>query len=119
MVITIIKICVGVYYAAANVYGFILLKLQKNAQDNSDNCNAVTDGKIFFAAMLGGAIGVYVAMFIFKYKLKSTAFMVLIPVIAAAHICLAVFGYLQNYNFAPSSTLAFAFKSSAAKSLAL
>ncbi len=98
MIITIIKICVGVYYAAVNVYGFILLKLQKKSAENSDTCNAVGDGKIFFAAVLGGALGVYVAMFIFKHKLKSTAFMIFIPVIAAAHIYLAVFGYTRNFS---------------------
>ena len=121
MIITIIRICVAVYYAAVNVFGFVLLNLQRKGKENEDGCSRVSDGKIFFVALLGGAVGIYVGMFVFKYKLKSVAFMVLTPVIAAAHICLIIFGYAQNFAFISpaSSTLALAFKSRSAKFLSL
>ncbi|MBO4323606.1 MAG: DUF1294 domain-containing protein [Clostridia bacterium] len=117
MVITIIRICVAVYYAAVNVFGFVIMNIQKKGMDNEETCNRVSDGKIFFAALLGGAVGIYIAMFVLKYKLKSVAFMVLTPVIAAAHICFIIFGYTQNFAFISpaSSTLALAFKSRSAK----
>ena len=99
MLLIIIRILVAVYYISASVYGFMIVNSHKKSDENDDKCNRVTDGKIFFASMLGGAVGVYIAMFVFKHKLKSVTFMVLTPVIAAAHICLLFFGYTQNFSF--------------------
>ena len=121
MFITIIKILVGAYYLSANVFGFMIVNSQKKSEENKETCNKVTDGKIFFSSLLGGALGVYIAMFVFKHNLKSITFMVLTPVIAVAHICFLFFGYAQNFAFInqANSTLALAFKSRSAKFLSL
>ena len=37
--------------------------------------------------MLGGAAGVYAAMFMMRYRLENLAFMVLMPVLAVLNAC--------------------------------
>ena len=74
----------------------MLLYSQKKSSD--DDCNKVRDGKILFAAILGGALGTYIAMFALRYRLKSLLFMVSMPVIAALDIYLLVTGFIGSFN---------------------
>ena len=43
------------------------------------------DWKLFLSGALGGAITIYICMFIFKYKLNDLLLMVVMPVLAAAN----------------------------------
>lgn len=72
------------YIVAINIYAVIMLKKQKNA----DNDERRGDGRIILAAALGGALGVYVAMFVMRYRLENLVFMVMMPVLAAVNLCM-------------------------------
>lgn len=117
------------YFLGINVYGFILVYIQKrkdqsinitkridtillkqeqekNNQSSHDNQSNlidknkkditktkknIRDGKLFLTGALGGAIGVYVAMFVYKYKLTSFLLMVIMPVFIAINLyCLLI-----------------------------
>ena len=54
----------------------------------------VSDFKLFLCAILGGAIGIYVALFVFRYRLRDILMMVLIPTILVINI----YFYLQVYT---------------------
>ena len=56
---------------------------------NSENAGA--------SALLGGAAGIYAFMFIFKYRLKSLGFMILMPLLGALTVFLWVM--LVGWNF--------------------
>ena len=71
------------YIAAINLYAVTMLKRQKREGEGS----RTGDGRIILAAMLGGAAGVYAAMFIMRYRLENLAFMVLMPVLAVLNAC--------------------------------
>ena len=86
----------AVYTVSINVYGVLLLKFQKNA-DPEDESERVSDGKLLLAALLGGAAGIYAFMFIFKYRLKSLGFMILMPLPGALTVFLWVM--LVGWNF--------------------
>ncbi len=86
----------AVYTVSINVYGVLLLKFQKNA-DPEDESERVSDGKLLLAALLGGAAGIYAFMFIFKYRLKSLGFMILMPLLGALTVFLWVM--LVGWNF--------------------
>lgn len=43
------------------------------------------DWKLFLSGALGGAITIYICMFIFKYKLNDLLLMIAMPVLAAAN----------------------------------
>ena len=78
----LMRVLLVVYVLAINAYGFLLLKFQKDGDELGDCENKVHDGKLFITALLGGALGIFVAVFVLKYRMKSMFFMVLMPVVA-------------------------------------
>ena len=93
---TLFYIILGVYFFAINFYGILLLKFQKKARtvdvDDEDlgPTPDVKDFRIFLSALLGGALGIFVFAFIFKYRLKSMFLMVLMPVLIALNVYILV-----------------------------
>lgn len=94
--LVLIQILVAVYYIAINVYSFLLLRAQKNSEEDGE-CSRVRDGSVFIAAILGGAAGIYLAMFILKYRLRSLMLMVFMPVLIVLNIYLIVVGFVNNF----------------------
>jgi uncharacterized membrane protein YsdA (DUF1294 family) len=75
-----------------------MLKFQKNARENGDEESiAIGDGKLLFTGLLGGALGIFVFMFIFKYRLKSFVMMVLMPVFIALNVYLVVVAMQKGF----------------------
>lgn len=88
--LTVFYILFIVYLLAVNVFGVINLNFQKRAREEYDEDLKVSDIKLILTAVLGGALGIYVFMYIFKYRLKSFVFMVLMPLIVALHVYFSV-----------------------------
>ena len=87
-----IYVLIIVYIIAINVYGVMMLRFQKKARENGDDENLmVSDAKLFLTGFLGGATGIYVFMFIFKYRLKSLFMMVFMPVLIALNVYAIIF----------------------------
>lgn len=77
------------YFVAVNIYGFCLVKAQK---DESDGEKA-NDKKLFFAGLLGGALTVYIFLFVYRFRLKNAFLMITLPVL------IVVEGYLAFLLF--------------------
>ena len=75
---TLFYILLITYFIAINLYGVLMLKFQKTAQEN-DKYTKISDAKLYFAGILGGATFIFIFMFIFKHNLKSLFMMVLMP----------------------------------------
>jgi uncharacterized membrane protein YsdA (DUF1294 family) len=89
-----------VYLLAINLYSVILLKEQKKTIDDCvENSERIHDGKLFITGLLGGALGIYVAMFVMKYRLKSLFLMVIMPVLIAINIYIVLFALRSNFGF--------------------
>jgi uncharacterized membrane protein YsdA (DUF1294 family) len=86
-----------VYILAINFYAVMLILSQKN--DYFDDDNNVSDGKLLLAALLGGALGEYITMFIARYKLKNMLFMIALPVIAVFNVWFAIFAFRSVTTF--------------------
>ncbi|MDE6597643.1 MAG: hypothetical protein K2K60_03280 [Clostridia bacterium] len=87
-----------VYILAVNFYAVILLRTLRD--ENGDDCKANTgDGKIILTAILGGAIGAYVSMFIMRYKIKNVLLMVLMPVIAVFNVYFFIVAFRSGFTF--------------------
>jgi len=54
----------------------------------------VSDLKLFLCAILGGALGIYIALFVFKYRLRDITMMVFIPTI----LVLNIYIYMQVFT---------------------
>ena len=95
-----ISIIVIVYFLSINFYGILMLHFQKKAREDGDDENiTIGDSRLFIAGLLGGATGIYLFMFIFKYRLKSFFMMVFMPVLVAVNVYLMISVLVGNYNF--------------------
>ena len=91
-----IRILLIVYALAINVYAFTLLYTQKKHFIESGE-KKISDGKILLAALLGGAIGVYIGTFALSYRKESLFYMVLIPLVIAFYIYFVFMGFYSNF----------------------
>lgn len=97
---TIIVIITAVYVVAVNFYGIMLLHFQKKSRENGDEEKpSVSDAKLVFTGLLGGATGIFVFMFIFKYRLKSLFMMVIMPVLISINVYLLITLYSNGFWF--------------------
>ena len=94
----LLYIIFGVYIIAVNVYAVMLL-LSLRDESIDDSKLGAGDGKLILSAILGGAIGIYVTMFITKFKMKNMVLMILLPVIAVFNVWFAVFAFRSGFTF--------------------
>ncbi|MBO5714118.1 MAG: hypothetical protein J6R83_01690 [Clostridia bacterium] len=88
--LTVFYIIFIVFILAVNLFGILNLGFQKRAREEMDEDYKVSDIKLLITAVVGGALGIYIFMFILKYRLKSFAFMILMPLLIAMHVYLSI-----------------------------
>ena len=59
----------------------------------------IKDGKVFISGMLGGALGVYLAMFILSYRLNNLFLMVTMPLLIVLTAFIVIVGFQGNFGF--------------------
>ena len=94
----LIRVLVITYIVAINVYSFLLIFFQKK-QMEENNESKIKDGKLFVSAMLGGALGVYTAMFILSYRLNNLFLMVTMPLLIVLTAYIVIVGFQGNFGF--------------------
>lgn len=95
----LLYIIFGAYIIAVNVYSVMLLISLKNEALFDETKKNVGDGKLLLSAILGGAIGIYVTMFITRFKLKNMLLMILLPVIAVLNVWFCVLAFRSGFTF--------------------
>ena len=94
----LIRVLVITYILAINVYSFLLIFFQKKQmEENSES--KIKDGKVFISGMLGGALGVYLAMFILSYRLNNLFLMVTMPILIVLTAYIIIVGFQGNFGF--------------------
>ena len=97
---TLFYIILIVYVLAVNFYGILMLHFQKKARQNGDEENiTISDGKLLLTGLLGGATGIFVFMFIFKYRLKSLFMMVIMPILIAINVYLIITSMRNGFRY--------------------
>ena len=95
--IVLFRILFAVYLVSINLFSFLLVKTQKQ-QTVENREYIISDGKILFTGALGGGLGAYLALFIFKHKRDSISLMVLLPVFIALTIYLVVMSVVLDFG---------------------
>ncbi|WP_253957846.1 DUF1294 domain-containing protein [Metabacillus halosaccharovorans] len=82
-----------VYYLLVNIFCFFLMSSDKKRAIRGEW--RIKESTLWLFALLGGAIGGYIGMKVYRHKTKHTSFIVFFPLIAVGHIILLV--YLTIY----------------------
>ena len=93
----LIYVLFGVYILAINFYAVMLLKTQRDEYGDDDSPKS-GDGKLILAAILGGAISIYVSMFIMRYRLKNMLLMIIMPVIAVLNVYFFIAAFRSGFT---------------------
>ncbi len=93
----LLYIIFGVYIAAINFYSVMLLKSQRDEYGDQE-APKTGDGKLILAAILGGAISIYIGMFIMRYRLKNMLLMILMPVLGVLNVYLIVIAFRSGFT---------------------
>lgn len=80
-----------IYILIINVVSFCASGLDKSAAIH--NRRRIPEKTLFFLAAIGGSVGIYASMFLFRHKTKHISFMLGIPVIILIQIALVYFLY--------------------------
>ena len=119
----ILYILLVAYILAINFYAFLLLKSLKEkergaeirkqatplieytengAPSSTPTGNPTTEkyvGKLLITGLLGGAIAIYVCMFIFKFRRSDLLLMVAMPLLGVLNIYLWVLLFRSGFHF--------------------
>lgn len=95
----LLYIIFAAYIIAVNVYSVMLLLSLRNESLYDESRLNQGDGKLILSALLGGAIGIYVTMFITRFKLKNMVLMILLPVIAVLNVWFCVLAFRSGFTF--------------------
>ena len=104
------------YILAINFYSFLLVKGLRD-EEREENARQAAPlsvasapatepkkndkglGKLFAAAALGGAITIYVCMFIFKYRRANLLLMITMPLLAVLNVYIWVLLFRSGFTF--------------------
>lgn len=78
-----------VVFALINILGFVLVALDKYKARK--HLWRIPEKSFFLIAIIGGSVGVYISMLLFRHKTRHWYFMLGIPVILALQLILAYF----------------------------
>ncbi|WP_245823451.1 DUF1294 domain-containing protein [Metabacillus halosaccharovorans] len=78
-----------VYYLLVNIICFFLMGSDKKRAIRGEW--RIKESTLWLFALVGGAIGGYIAMKVYRHKTKHTSFTVFFPLIAIGHIILLVY----------------------------
>lgn len=81
-----------------NFYSFLLVKGLKD-EYSEDVPDKSSDGRLVLTGFLGGAITIYICMFVFKYRLKSLFLMLLMPILGVLNVYLWVIAFRSGFTF--------------------
>ena len=111
----ILYLLLSAYIIAINFYAFLLVKGYRDKErqeeaykqaeplaNRAQNPNKTTEkplGKLLITGALGGAITIYVCMFILKYKRTDLLLMVLMPLLGVLNVYLFVLLFRSGFGF--------------------
>lgn len=87
------------YLVAINFYGILLLFFQKKESEEYCENKKINDMQLLFTGLMGGAVGIFTFMFIFKYRLKNMPLMILLPLFIALNVYVIIVFFTGRIRF--------------------
>lgn len=85
------------YFLIINLVGIWMMGQDKfSARTNTLESNRTPEGQLFFLAIVGGSLGVYLGMFLFRHKTKKAYFTIGLPILVIQQ-CLLLYTYLSTF----------------------
>ena len=85
----------AVYLIAINLIGIIVMGIDKYKATHDKW--RIPEKTFFIIALIGGSLGTWAGMYMFRHKTKHWYFVIGIPAILAAQIALCVYLWTQGY----------------------
>ena len=85
----IVTLVILVYLAVMTVVGLIIMKADKTKAEK--NKWRIKEATLFLISAIGGSLGTWAGMYLFRHQTKHWYFVVGMPLILIAHIALLVF----------------------------
>lgn len=95
----LLTVLLSTYILAVNYYAFRLLKKQQEDTDVGDMQEGDGDGRLLLISAMGGAIAVFVTMFVLRYRLDSMLLMIVLPLLAVVNIYCFYLGFRSIFVF--------------------
>lgn len=86
------------YILAINFYAFLLVRGLKDEYVDGEPKKS-SDGRLVLTGVLGGAITIYICMFVYKYRLKSLFLMLIVPILAVLNVYVWVLAFRSGFTF--------------------
>jgi len=83
------------YIIIINALAFCVSGFDKYAAVH--NYRRIPEKTLFLLAAIGGSLGIYISMLLFRHKTRHISFMLGIPIIIAIQLDLAWMFYIRNY----------------------
>ncbi|MBP3324223.1 MAG: DUF1294 domain-containing protein [Clostridia bacterium] len=83
------------YLVFINVLSFVIFAVDKNRAKK--NLWRISEAMLLFLAFIGGALGAFLSMLIFRHKTQKLKFTLLVPLFLIIHIFLAFFAIRGGY----------------------
>ncbi|MBQ3911821.1 MAG: DUF1294 domain-containing protein [Lachnospiraceae bacterium] len=90
----IITLAVLAYLAVMTIVGLIIMKADKTKAEK--NKWRIKEATLFLVSAIGGSLGTWVGMYLFRHKTKHWYFVVGMPLILIIHIALLVFLFYKG-----------------------
>lgn len=81
------------YFSLINIAGFISMGMDKYKARH--HLYRIPEKNLFFIAILGGSIGSYMGMHLFRHKTKHKSFVLGIPLIFVLEASLSIFTFIN------------------------
>lgn len=78
---------IAAYFIMINIIGFIMAYSDKKKAEKGKR--RISETSLFFISFIGGSIGMYCSMKLFRHKTKQKRFMIGIPLLIAFQLAIA------------------------------
>ena len=89
-------IVIILYYCCINGYAYWLMKEDKQLAKRHKH--RISEKRFFWLCFLGGAVGIWLAMKVFRHKTKHASFIVGVPTLLILHIG-AIYAAVHLYEY--------------------